>query len=206
MSRLRVGILIFNQVEVLDFCGPLEVFAVARLDEEKRREEPSPFEPVLVAENLELITTTGGMRVQPHYTFQDCPPLDILIVPGGQGMRTEIKNEHLISWIEKVGANVKTLAGVCTGSMLLGQAGLLDEKRATTHWKSLDWMTFTFPEIKVERKLHVVEDGNVITSAGIAAGIDLALLVVKHYFGEQIARNTARHMEYPYSEDNSRRI
>jgi transcriptional regulator GlxA family with amidase domain len=206
MNRLRVGLLVFNQVEVLDFCGPFEVFATCRLDEERRREEPSPFEPVLIAENYELITTTGGMKVQPAYSLGDCPPLEILIVPGGAGARKEIYNEKLLSWITKTGKQVQTVAGVCTGAMLIGHAGLLEDRRATTHWKSLDWMTFSFPDVQVIRDQHVVEDGPVMTSAGISAGIDLALRIVRKYYGEEVAFNTAQHMEYAYTTDNTRRI
>jgi transcriptional regulator GlxA family with amidase domain len=91
--------------------------------------------------------------------------------------------------------------------MLLGQAGLLDGRHATTHWRSLQWMRDAFPAVTVEEKLHVVEDGNVLTSAGISAGIDMALKVVARYHGEAVARNTARNMEYRYSpDDNSRRV
>lgn len=206
MNRKTVGILIFPQVEVLDFCGPFEVFSVTRLDEAARRETPSPFEVRLVAETAEPVTTTGGMRVIPDVTIDDCPPLDVLVVPGGMGTRIEIKNERLIAWIAARGKTVETLTSVCTGSMLLGQAGLLDGRHATTHWRSLQWMRDSFPAVTVEEKLHVVEDGNVLTSAGISAGIDMALRVVARYHGETVARNTARHMEYRYTDDNARRI
>jgi len=101
---------------------------------------------------------------------------------------------------------VETLASVCTGSLLLGKAGLLEGRRATTHWRSLDWMSELFPRTKVEKGLHFVEDGNLLTSAGISAGIDMALKVVARYFGESIARATAKHMEYPFPENNARRI
>jgi transcriptional regulator GlxA family with amidase domain len=206
MSRKRVGILIFPDVEVLDFCGPFEVFSVTRLNEELRREEPSPFEVGLVAEQAGVVRTTGGMRVTPDHTLDTCPPLDILVVPGGWGTRAEIKNERLLGWIRERAGQVETLTSVCTGSMLLGQAGLLDGRHATTHWRSLQWMRDAFPSVTVEDKLHVVEDGNVLTSAGISAGIDMALRVVARYHGEAVARNTARNMEYRYPDDNSRRV
>jgi transcriptional regulator GlxA family with amidase domain len=207
MNRKRVGILVFPNVEVLDFCGPFEVFSVTRLSEGARREDPSPFEVLLVAETTEPITATGGLRVLPNVTIDACPALDILVVPGGWGTRTEIKNDRLLRWITERGKTVETLTSVCTGSMLLGQAGLLDGRHATTHWRSLPWMRDAFPTVTVEEKLHVVEDGNVLTSAGISAGIDMALRVVARYHGEEIARATARTMEYRYApEDNSRRI
>jgi transcriptional regulator GlxA family with amidase domain len=112
----------------------------------------------------------------------------------------------LIDWIGERGRSVETLTSVCTGSMLLGQAKLLDGRRATTHWRSLSRMREAFPAVTVEEKLHVVEDGHVVTSAGISAGIDMALRIVIRYFGEAVGRATARNMEYPFPDDNSRRV
>ena len=140
------------------------------------------------------------------HTLETCPPLDILVVPGGWGTRAEIKNPRLLAWIKERATQVETLTSVCTGSMLLAQAGLLDGRHATTHWRSLDGMRQSFAKVTVEDKQHVVEDGNVLTSAGISAGIDMALRVVARYHGEAIARNTARNMEYRYPDDNSRRV
>jgi transcriptional regulator GlxA family with amidase domain len=205
MERKHVGIVLFEDIEVLDFCGPFEVFSAVRLNEEKRREESSPFEVWLVAETPELVTTTGNMKVMPDYTFESCPALDILVVPGGWGTRKELNNQTMLEWLRTRAAEVETLTSVCTGSMLLGFAGLLNGLHATTHWRSLDWMRDSFPEVTVEFQQHVVEDGRVVTSAGISAGIDMALKVVARYFGESIARATARHMEYPYPESNERR-
>jgi transcriptional regulator GlxA family with amidase domain len=206
MDRKRVGILIFPNVEVLDFCGPFEVFSVTRLNEEARREEPSPFEVLVVAESKDTVVATGGLKVVPDVTLDTCPPLDILVVPGGWGTRAEAKNGRLLAWIKERAAQVETLTSVCTGSMLLGEVGLLDGRHATTHWRSLQRMREAFPAVTVEEKLHVVEDGNVLTSAGISAGIDMALRVVARYHGETVARNTARNMEYRYPDDNSRRV
>ncbi len=206
MDRTRVGILIFPDVEVLDFCGPFEVFSATRLDEDRRRAEPSPFEVLLVAERKDTVVATGGLKVIPDVTLEACPRLDILVVPGGWGTRAEIKNKRLLDWIAERGRLVETLTSVCTGAMLLGQAGLLDGRKATTHWRSLGWMRESFPAVAVEDKLHVVEDGNVLTSAGISAGIDMALRVVTRYCGEAVGRATARHMEYPFPDDNRRRV
>jgi transcriptional regulator GlxA family with amidase domain len=206
MKRSRVGILIFQDVEVLDFAGPFEVFSVTRLNEHRRRQEQSPFEVILIAESRGPIIASAGMRVIPDVDLENCPPLDILVVPGGWGTRTEIENKRLIDWIEKVGSEVNTLTSVCTGSMLLGRAGLLDGLRATTHWRALNWMRDSFPEVTVESDLHVVEDGRVLTSAGISAGIDMSLRVVARYCGEAVGRATARHMEYPFPDNNARKI
>lgn len=206
MNRKRVGITIFNDIEVLDFCGPFEVLSVARLDEERRRDEPSPFEVLLVAQGTEPVTTTGGMKVLPHASFDNCPPLDILVVPGGWGTRAEMKNAVMLAFVKARAAQVETLTSVCTGSLILGNAGLLDGLRATTHWRSLGLMQQLFPKVAVDTQSHVVEDGRVLTSAGISAGIDMALRLVMRYCGEPVARATARHMEYPYPESNARRV
>ena len=206
MKRKVVGLVIFPEVEVLDFCGPYEVFTAVRLNEERRREEPSPFEVLLVAESEEAVRTAAGMRVLPDCALDTCPRLDILLVPGGWGTRREIENASLIDWLAERGRQVETLASVCTGALLLGKAGLLDGRRATTHWRSLNWLRESFPAVTVEEHLHVVEEGHILTSAGIAAGIDLALKVVARYHGEAVARATARHMEYRFPEDNARRV
>lgn len=206
MNRKRVGIVIFDDVEVLDFCGPYEVFSVSRINNEKRREELSPFEVVLVAEHDKPVVTTGGMRVLPDTTYALCPPLDILLVPGGWGTRKEMHNQALLAFVTAHAAQVETLTSVCTGALVLGNAGLLDGLRATTHWRSLDWMQELFPKVAVDSVSQVVEQGNVLTSAGISAGIDMALTVVKKYCGEDVARTTARHMEYPYPESTVRRV
>lgn len=204
--RTRVGILVFDQVEVLDFAGPFEVFATTRLDEDRRAETESPFDIRLVGQTGEPVTTTGGMRVIPHHGFDDCPHFDVLVVPGGKGARTEIHNEALMEWLRDRATGVRLLAGVCTGSMLLGQAGLLDGLRATTHWRSLDWMRRAFPEVMVVEDEFVVDAGSVITSAGISAGIDMALHLVLRFHGQDVARAAARNMEYPFPETNRRRL
>jgi transcriptional regulator GlxA family with amidase domain len=206
MERKRVGIVLFDNIEVLDFCGPFEVFSATRLNEERRREESSPFEVLLVAERNEPVVATGGMKVIPDHTFESCPKVDILVVPGGWGTRKELNNPVMLDWLRDRAAKVETLTSVCTGSMLLGYAGLLNGLHATTHWRSLDWMRESFPSVTVEYDKHFVEDGAVFTSAGISAGIDMALKVVARYCGEGIARATARHMEYPYPDNDARRI
>ena len=117
-----------------------------------------------------------------------------------------MNNERLLRWIADRSGQAETLASVCTGALLLGKAGLLDGKRATTHWRSLDWMEELFPKVRVDKRRHFVEDGALITSAGISAGIDMSLKVVARYFGEAIARATARQMEYPFPETDERRV
>jgi transcriptional regulator GlxA family with amidase domain len=205
MRRRQVGIVIYPDVEVLDFAGPYEVLSVCRLDESRRREEPSPFEVLLVAGSREPVRATGGLRVLPDHDLDSCPPLDLLVVPGGWGSRREVDNARLIDWVRARAARAELTASVCTGSFLLAKAGLLDGRRATTHFASLGRMRQAFPAVTVLDDLQVVDEGAVLTSAGISAGIDLALRLVARYHGEPVARATARHMEYPYPESDRRR-
>ena len=205
MSR-RVGILIFPDVEVLDFCGPFEVFSTTRLDEDRRRDDPSPYDVVLIAEHPGVVVATGGLKVVPDRSLDDPAELDVLVIPGGWGTRREMHNDRLLAWIAGQSRRVGTLASVCTGSLLLARAGLLDGRRATTHWRALDLLRQTAPAAAVVADEHVVADGDVLTSAGISAGIDLSLRIVARHHGEAVARGTARHMEYPFPEDNRRRI
>lgn len=206
MRQKQLGIVVFDEVEVLDFCGPFEVFSVTRLDEARRREEPSPFAVCLVSQSGRPVTTTGGMKVIADFGFADCPPLDILVVPGGWGTRREMDNEAMLSFVRGRAPAVERLASVCTGSLILGSAGLLDGVAATTHWRALQLMREKFPKVAVDAESHVVEAGKIVTSAGISAGIDMALRMVADCFGAAVARATARHMEYPFPETNERRI
>lgn len=206
METKLVGILVFQDVEILDFCGPYEVLASVRLDESKRRAESSPFKILLIAETLDPVKTNGGLRVLPDVTLENCPALDWLIVPGGWGVRREINNQRLVSWIGERGRNSELAASVCTGAMLLGKAGLLEGKRATTHISTLDWMRAEFAGVTVVEELRWVEDGKIITSAGVSAGIDMALRLVERTFGSEIAHATADHMEYNLLGGNRRRV
>ena len=187
MSSRKVGILVFPEVEVLDFCGPFEVFSVTRLDEDRRRQDPSPYEVVIIAENPNAVVATGGLKVVPDHSLEDCPPLDVLVVPGGWGTRREMNNDRLIEWLRERARQVTTLTSVCTGSLLLGKAGLLDGKRATTHWRVLEEMRGWFPAVNVIDDQHVVEEGDLLTSARISAGIDMALRVVARHHGDAVA-------------------
>ncbi len=201
-----VGILIFPEVEVLDFCGPLEIFSATRLNEERRRQENSPFRVVLIAETRDLITTGGGMHVLPEFTLEDHPPLDILLIPGGMGTRPMQSHKRVLGWIALTAQQVKIVSSVGTGSFLLGAAGLLAGRAATTHWMSLDRMRNSYPNVQVRDDEQVVEDGKIFTSAGISSCMELALRIVALVYSTEIARNTARYMEYPYPENNRRRV
>ncbi|RBQ28981.1 DJ-1/PfpI family protein [Aliarcobacter vitoriensis] len=201
-----VGIFIFDNIEVLDFSGPFEVLSVTRLDEDRRLETLSPFDVKLISITKEVVFTKGNMKIIPDFDFETCPNLDILIVPGGMGTRKLMYDEKVLNFIKQKAKEAELLSSVCTGSLILASAKLLDGVNATTHWKSLDRMEEEFKNVKVCRDKHFVEDGNIISSAGISAGIDMALYIVKKYFGEEVSRSTAKHMEYPYLEKNVRRI
>jgi transcriptional regulator GlxA family with amidase domain len=201
----RVGILIFPDVEVLDFCGPYEVFSLTRMADPGSRDETGPFEVLLVGQALGPLTAVGGMRVLPDVSCAECPPLDILVVPGGWGTRALMQDAALLDWLKTRAAQAELTASVCTGSLLLAQAGLLDDRSATTHWQALDRLA-AFPAVSIVRGQHVVDDGNVVTSAGISAGIDMALGVVARYCGPDVAQATAKYMEYRWTDDNVRRV
>lgn len=202
MEKIKVGIFIYDKVEVLDFAGPYEVFSVTRTLN-SRFSAPSPFEIVLVSEQLRKITTMGGMRVIPDYNFEDFPEVDILVVPGGLGERHEHNNSIIHHFLKKQAKTVKTLASVCTGAFFLASAGLLDDKRATTHIDLLNRLD-NYPAINVVRDKRWVEDGHIMTSAGISAGIDMSLIIVAKHLGIDVAKQCARRMEYPYPNSDKR--
>jgi transcriptional regulator GlxA family with amidase domain len=203
---LTVGILIFDQVEVLDVAGPFEVFSITRLNEERRQEESSsPFRILLVSEKLCPVLAIGGLRFTPDVTIDNCPELDLLIVPGGWGTRTEVKNVNLLKWIANRASKNMLTASVCTGSSLLGKAGLLDGREATTHWRAFDFLSQSAPNAYIREDVRFTLSDPIFTSAGISAGIDMALLIVSHFFGSKIGQATAHQMEYPYPRSNRRR-
>jgi transcriptional regulator GlxA family with amidase domain len=197
-NQLRtVGILIFDDVEVLDFCGPFEVFAVARPDG-IHSDDAILFKAITIAEEDRIITCRGGLLAKPHYTIENVPPLDILLIPGGQGTRRERHNQRLLNWIGEQDRHTELTTSVCTGAFLLAERGLLDSHRATTHWNSIEWMRTTYPAISILDDQRVVDEGHIITSAGVSAGIDMSLHVVARLHGLDIAKWTARRMEYDW--------
>ena len=203
---LTVGILIFDQVEVLDVAGPFEVFSVSRLNEERRYQELSPFRVLLVSEKITQVLAIGGLRFTPDVSFGNCPDLDLLIVPGGFGTRKEVKNNTLVQWIVERSAKTRLTASVCTGAALLGKAGLLDGREATTHWKAFELLHMAAPKTKIRKDVLFTLQEPIFTSAGVSAGIDLALRIVSNLFGTEIGQATARQMEYRYPQNNQRRI
>ncbi|WP_237980247.1 DJ-1/PfpI family protein [Bacillus thuringiensis] len=191
MNKWSVGIFLFDDVEVLDFAGPFEVFSVTEVHEEK------PFTVYTVSQNGEMITARNGLKVKPDYSIEDLPPVDILIIPGGKGVReNEVKNETIINWVRQQMKEVKLMTSVCTGALLLAKAGLLEGLQATTHWASIQTFKKDFPNVEVMENVKFVDEGHIITSAGISAGINMSFHIVKNLFGVEIAEETAKSMEY----------
>jgi transcriptional regulator GlxA family with amidase domain len=193
----NVGILIFPDVEILDFCGPFEVFASATLPAQTDGgPETRLFEVFTIAERSELVACRGGLLVQPNHTLDEHPPLDLVVIPGGYGTRREQENPVILDWIARQRGTGALTTSVCTGAFLLGAAGLLDGLRATTHWTTIDGLRAHLPTTNVLADARVVDEGEIITSAGVSAGIDMALHVVRRLHGDEVARRTARDMEY----------
>jgi transcriptional regulator GlxA family with amidase domain len=194
-----VGILIFDQVEVLDFAGPFEVFSRTRVDprrEALRTDEGAPFHPFTVAKTTAPVIATGGLRVVPEHSYASAPRIDLLVVPGGFGTRALANDQETLDWIGKVARESRLVTSVCTGSLLLSKAGLLQGKRATTHWGALDELEALGGGVEVVRGARWVDDG-VISSAGVSAGIDMAFYVVEKLLGKEVADRTARYIDYP---------
>lgn len=191
MNKWSVGIFLFNEVEVLNFAGPFEVFSITKVHEEK------PFTVYTVSQNGEMITARNGLKVKPDYSIEDLPPVDILIIPGGKGAReNEVKNDIIINWVRQQMKEVKLMTSVCTGALLLAKAGLLEGLKATTHWASIQTFKKDFPNVEVMENVKFVDEGHIITSAGISAGINMSFHIVKNLLGVEIAEETAKNMEY----------
>ena len=198
--KLHVGILVFDDVEVLDFAGPFEVFSRTRSTpglESRRSEDTAPFSVFTVAPRPGPVVATGGLKIVPHHDFTTAPPIDVLVVPGGFGTRPLLHDAEVLAWLRRTAAAAQRVTSVCTGALLLAQAGLLTGRRATTHWSSLDRLAGMDATIRVESGQRVVDDG-VITAAGVSAGIDMAFAVVAAICGREVADETARYIEYPF--------
>jgi len=193
-----VGIYLFDDVEVLDFAGPFEVFSTAsRLQSRLHPLSPAPFEVVTIADEKRTVHARGGLNVLPDYEITAHPQLDVLVIPGGV-VTTELKRERIIDWVAQTASTAQLTASVCTGAFLLGQAGLLDGKSATTHWEDIDDLRSMFPEIHVQTRVRWVDTGQIVTSAGISAGIDMSLYLVSRLESQELAEKTARQMEFDW--------
>jgi len=197
-TRKTVGILIFDDVEVLDFAGPFEVFSRTRFvagADSRRTDDSAPFDTFTVARTRDAVTAIGALKVIPHYSWADAPAIDILVVPGGFGTRALLNDQPTLNWIRKTAAASSQVTSVCTGALLLAKVGLLKGRRATTHWAGLDLLASIDPTIQVQRDTRVVSDG-VVTSAGVSAGLDMSFSVVENICGRAVAEETAHYIEY----------
>ena len=185
---MNFGILVFNQVEELDFVGPWEMLTMWR------NVADGPENCLVVSQSREQITCAKGLSINPHVSFEDCPKLDYLLVPGGQGTRREVNNTVLVEFVANQAKNCKAVLSVCTGSFILHAAGLLSGKTATTHWGSLERLQ-TLGDVHVVEQ-RFVRDGNIWSSAGVSAGIDLMLAFIASVAGETVAGKVQFQAEY----------
>jgi transcriptional regulator GlxA family with amidase domain len=191
----RIGILIFDDAEELDFVGPWEVFTmineVFTLQGKNR-----PHDVKLIAERPGPVRCAKGMRVLPDLTTAQCEALDVLLVPGGIGTRREAKNEPLLTWIASVSATCQWITSVCTGALLLTAAGPAKGRRMTTHWAFVEQLRGRGEAAEVLENVRYLRDGNVVTAAGVSAGIDMALWLTGQMHDSATARLVQRAMEY----------
>ena len=193
-----LGIFVFDEIEVLDFSGPFEVFSVANRVAARAGLSP-PFRVLTISRSGEAVMARGGYHFMPSHGFGDALALDILIVPGGV-VDAECQRAEVIDWIKTVDAGTALTASVCTGAFLLAEAGLLDGRRATTHWEDSDDLERRYPQVRVERDRPWVDEGRIVTSGGISAGISMSLHLVRLDQGEDFAKAVARQMEYTWND------
>jgi len=200
----NVAILIFNDVEVLDFAGPFEVFSITG-----KRDGSDPFNVYTVAETSPILAR-NALSINPHYGLENCPPPNILIVPGGggyhadgtpYGTRKEIDNLMLLDWIKQQSRNTEKLLSVCTGALLLAKIGVLEGKVATTHQGAIAQLTEMLSPAQVHPDARIADNDTIILSGGISAGIDMSLYVVAKLLGAETAAETAQYMEYDWDYD-----
>jgi len=189
---MNIGIYVYDQAEVLDFSGPFEVFSVAN------RLANLGWNIWLVAEEESLVEARGVFQVRPHYSIQNVPELDVLIVVGGVHS-DELRKTEVINWIQKTAEKTQITASVCTGAFLLAEAGLLDGLEVTTHWEDITDLQRNYPNLPVRKGIRWIDQGKLFTAAGISAGIDMSLELVARLAGAELAERTARQMEYAWS-------
>ncbi len=198
MEKLNVGILLYDDVEVLDFAGPFEVFSRTRLTpgaESRRSEDSAPFQVFTLAKTKQSIRAVGNLIVEPHYSFSDAPRIDIVVIPGGWGSRKVMQDPEILGWTQRAARTARYTSSVCTGALVLARAGLLAGRRATTHWAAYDLLESLGEGVKVIRDVRVVQ-GGIFSSAGVSAGIDMAFALVEEICGPSVADETAHYIEY----------
>lgn len=190
-GKIPVAFTISEGATVIDFAGPWEVFQDVHVnDRGSSHDEQMPFQLFTVAEKIETITGSGGLKLVPDYTFETAPQPKVVVVPAQRG------GKALHEWLRKVVASTDVLMSVCTGAFQLGHAGLLSGKSATTHHDFFDDFARAFPNVTLKRGPRFVEEEKISTAGGLSSGIDLALRVVERYFGREVAQATATYMEY----------
>jgi transcriptional regulator GlxA family with amidase domain len=196
--RQRIGIVLFDDAEELDFVGPWEVFGMAG-------RTGQDVEVVSVAQEERPVRCAKGMRVVPDLRLDAAGDFDLVLVPGGQGTRREVDNPVLIEWLRKTAPRCAWVTSVCTGALLLCEAGLARGRRVTTHWGYVADLRKRYPDVEVREQVRYVRDGHLVTAAGVSAGIDMALWLCGQIWGVEAARRTQRAMEYdpapPYAAD-----
>ena len=198
MTR-TVGIYIFDDVEVLDFAGPYEVFTCAsRVAGKLAPDRPPPFRVCTVAASRTPVRARAGLVLHPEASFADAGTPDVLIVAGGV-VDAELARPEVIAWIGAMARECELVASVCTGALLLAQAGLLDGQPATTHWEDQAELRARWPQVQVLDGQRWVDNGRIVTSGGISAGIDMSLHLVERLAGRELAELTARQMEYDWN-------
>lgn len=188
---MNIGIFIYDQAEVLDFSGPFEVFSTAS----RVCKTDNLFNTFLISENGKTVNARGGYNINPAYGFHDAPKIDVLIVVGGVHSE-EIKKASVIAWIKQKTVTAKVVASVCTGIFLLAEAGVVTNHTVTTHLEDIADLKANYPKLQVVESTRWVAEGNIISSAGISAGIDMSLYLVSILYSQKLAEKTAKQMEY----------
>ncbi|NWK87849.1 DJ-1/PfpI family protein [Raoultella terrigena] len=194
---IQVGIYIFDNVEVLDFAGPYEVFTCAS---RVHRGETPLFNVFTVGETRETIRARAGLQLSPEATIDNHPPIDCLIIPGGI-VDAELAKSGVIEWIYQQSLKTVITASVCTGSFLLAKSGILSAKSTTTHWEDIADFRMMFPQVLVKEGLRWVDEGAIVSSAGISAGIDMSLHLVERFSDRALAELTAKQLEFDWTEN-----
>ena len=195
-NQRNVAIFIFDDVEVLDFAGPFEVFNVTG-----EVIDPAPFNTYTVALTGEPIKARGKLSINPHYSIDNCPTPDIILLPGGDGRRRLMKDERVLNWIAEHVDNLEKLLSVCTGAFYIAQSGLLNGLSATTHHGAFPEFKEIFPDAMLIEDERYVENGKIITAGGISAGIDMSLYVVEQLLGKEKLALTLEEMEWQWHQN-----
>jgi transcriptional regulator GlxA family with amidase domain len=190
-----VGALLFDGFELLDVFGPLEAWGMLA--------RGGDWQVVTASENGGLVASAQGPRAMADHSLRDCPPLDVVLVPGGIGTRREVNNASILEWLRRRSAEAKVVTSVCTGAALLARAGLLDGRRATSNKGVFHWVTEQGPAVQWVKQARWVEDGPFVTSSGVSAGIDMTLAVIAKVVNPEAAERIAVAMEYDWHKDAS---